>query len=95
MGRVCVKISGLGRRLAPYRVFLGYFGAQRNLAYVLLFGVQEDPMLQLLDLARETTELKSELTRIRHEAEALQRLLADRSVQSTSDASEDLRDTAR
>jgi hypothetical protein len=95
MRRVCVKISGLGRRLAPYQVFFDYFGAQRNLAYVLLFGVQEDSMLQLLDLARENTELKSELTRIRQEAEVLQRLLADHPVQSTSDASEDLRETAR
>jgi hypothetical protein len=62
----------------------------------LLFGVEEeDSMLQLLDLARENAELKSELMRIRQEAEALQRLLADSSVQSTSGASEDLRETAR
>lgn len=32
-------------------------------------------MLQLLDLAKENAALRSELTRIRHEAEALQRLL--------------------
>jgi hypothetical protein len=52
-------------------------------------------MLQLLDLARENAELKGELTRIRQEAEALQRLLAG-SVQGTSGASEDdLRETAR
>src|SRR6202040_332415 len=42
------------------------------------------PMLQLFDLARENAELKSELTRIRQEAETLHRLLADSSVQSTS-----------
>ncbi len=52
-------------------------------------------MLQLLDLARENAELKCELTRIRQEAEALQRLLADSSVRNTSGASEDLRETAR
>jgi hypothetical protein len=52
-------------------------------------------MLQLLDLARENAELKSELARIRREAEAIQRLLADSSVQSTSGAREDLRATAR
>lgn len=57
-------------------------------------------MLQLLDLARENAALKRELTRIRQEAEALQRLLsdfgqlsaersyADFSVQSASGASE-------
>jgi len=62
----------------------------------LLFGVEEeDSMLQLLDLARENAELKSELMRIRQEAEALQLLLADSSVQSTSGASEDLCETAR
>jgi hypothetical protein len=53
-------------------------------------------MLQLLDLARENAELKGELTRIRQEAEALQRLLAGNSVQGTSGASEDdLRETPR
>jgi hypothetical protein len=52
-------------------------------------------MLQLLDLARENAELKGELARIRREAEALQRLLADSSVQSTSGAREDLSETAR
>ena len=53
-------------------------------------------MLQLLDLARENAELKGELTRIRQEAEALQRLLAGSSVQGTSGANEDdLRETAR
>jgi hypothetical protein len=52
-------------------------------------------MLQLLDLARENAELKSELTRIREEAEALQRLLTDSYVQNTADASGDLREAAR
>jgi hypothetical protein len=33
-------------------------------------------MLQLLDLARENAALKSELSRIREEAEMLQRLLS-------------------
>jgi hypothetical protein len=70
-------------------VLLGYFGVLRNLAPVLLSGVQEDSMLQLLDLARENAELKSELTRIRQEAKALQRLLADSSVQTSPGASED------
>jgi hypothetical protein len=54
-------------------------------------------MLQLLDLARENAELKSELTRIRREAEALRCLLsvvrqtwakcscADRADQITAD----------
>ena len=48
-------------------------------------------MLQLLDLARENAALKDELTRIRGEAEALQRLLsgADGSAQSAFGASED------
>jgi hypothetical protein len=46
-------------------------------------------MLQLLDLAKENAELKRELTRVRLEAEALQRLLADCSVQGRSGASED------
>ena len=62
-------------------------------------------MLQLLDLARENAALKCELTRIRREAEALQRLLAvvrqtwakcsyaDSSGQSTSGASQGLRGT--
>jgi len=42
-------------------------------------------MLQLLDLAKENAALKSELRRIREEAEALQHLLsgADISAQST------------
>jgi len=88
----------LGRR-APRawseRVFLGYLDALCNLACVLLFGVQEDSMLQLLDLARENAELKRELKRIHQEAETIQRLLADGSVQSTSVAREDLRETAR
>ena len=70
-------------------MFLGYFGVLRTLAHVLLSGVQEDSMLQLLDLARENAELKSELTRIRQEAKALQRLLADSSVQTSPGASED------
>lgn len=52
-------------------------------------------MRQLLDLARENAELKSELTRIRQEAQALQRLLADSSVQSHPDPSEDLLEIAR
>ena len=51
-------------------------------------------MLQLLDLARENARLKCELTRIRQEAETLQRLLADSAVQSASGASEDLREDA-
>jgi hypothetical protein len=46
-------------------------------------------MLQLLDLAKENAELKRELTRVRLEAEALQRLLEDSSVQSPSGTSED------
>jgi hypothetical protein len=46
-------------------------------------------MLQLLDLAKENAELKRELTRVRLEAEALQRLLADSSVQGLSGTSED------
>jgi hypothetical protein len=46
-------------------------------------------MLQLLDLAKENAELKKELTRVRLEAEALHRLLADSSVQSPSGTSED------
>jgi len=52
-------------------------------------------MLQLLDLARENAELKRELKRIHQEAETIQRLLADGSVQSTSVAREDLREPAR
>jgi len=84
-----------GPRAWSERVFLGYLDALRNLAYVLLFGVQEDSMLQLLDLARENAELKRELKRIHQEAETIQRLLADGSVQSTSVAREDLRETAR
>ena len=52
-------------------------------------------MLQLLDLAKENAELKKELTRVRLEAEALQRLLADSSVQSTSGPGDDLHETAR
>ena len=67
----------------------GQFCALRNLARVLLSRVQEDSMLQLLDLAKENAELKRELTRVRLEAEALQRLLADCSVQGRSGASED------
>lgn len=35
-------------------------------------------MLQLLDLAKENAALKAELARIRHHAEALQRLVAGR-----------------
>jgi hypothetical protein len=47
-------------------------------------------MLQLLDLARENAALKCELTRVRQEAEMLQRLLSDgdSSTQSISGASE-------
>jgi hypothetical protein len=52
-------------------------------------------MLQLLDLARENAELKRELTRIRQEAEAVQRVLADSSVQSRAGASEDFGETDR
>jgi len=74
---------------ALYRVFLGNFAALRNLALLLLSGTQEDSMLQLLDLAKENAELKRELTRVRLEAEALQRLLADSSVQGPSGTSED------
>jgi len=50
-------------------------------------------MLQLLELARENSELKSELTRILREAERTQRLLAPRSVQS-SGAGEEPSDAA-
>jgi hypothetical protein len=46
-------------------------------------------MLQLLDLAKENAELKRELTRVRLEAEALQRLLAHSSVQGPSGTSAD------
>lgn len=44
-------------------------------------------MRQLLDLARENTALKCELTRIRQEAEEIQRLLAggDRSASGSSE----------
>ena len=52
-------------------------------------------MLQVLDLARENAELKRELMRIRQEAEALQRVLADSSVQSSAGASEDFGETDR
>jgi hypothetical protein len=52
-------------------------------------------MLQLLDLARENAELQRELTRIRQEAEALQRVRADSSVQSGAGASEDFGETNR
>jgi hypothetical protein len=48
-------------------------------------------MLQLLELARENAALKCELTRIRQEAEMLQRLLSgggDSSAPHTSGASE-------
>ncbi|MGH7414139.1 MAG: hypothetical protein ACREA0_15560 [bacterium] len=47
-------------------------------------------MLQILDLAKENAALKSELVRIRQEAEALQCLLAggDGSAQSISGATE-------
>ena len=74
---------------APYRVLVGNFDALRSLARLLLSRAQEDFMLQLLDLAKENAELKKELTRVRLEAEALHRLLADSSVQSPSDTSED------
>jgi hypothetical protein len=74
---------------ALYRALLGNFAALRNLARVLLSRAQEDSMLQLLDLAKENAELKRELTRVRLEAEALQRLLDDSSVQSPSGTSED------
>ena len=55
-------------------------------------------MRQLLDLARENAALKYELTRIRQEAEEIQRLLAvvrpscscaDRSTETASAPSED------
>ena len=82
------------QRRALYRVFW-LICALRNLAPALLCGIEEDSMLQLLDLARENAELKSELTRILQEAEALKRLLADRSVQCAADSSEDLGETAR
>ena len=75
-------------------MFLGYFGVLRTLAHVLLSGVQEDSMLQLLDLARENAELKGELTRIRQEAQALQRLLADSSVHPPGASEDDLREIA-
>ena len=47
-------------------------------------------MRQILDLARENAALKSELTRIREEAEMLQRLLSsgDSPAHMTSSASE-------
>ena len=52
-------------------------------------------MLQLLDLARENAQLREELARIRQEAKALQRLVADSSVQNRAGASEGLGETAR
>jgi len=51
-------------------------------------------MRQLLDLARENAALKEELTRIRQEAQVLQRLLSSvvvNSAQSASVAGEALR----
>ncbi|HKW94662.1 MAG TPA: hypothetical protein VJX92_22445 [Methylomirabilota bacterium] len=46
--------------------------------------------MQLLELARENAELKGQLSRLLREAERIQRLLADRSIQIPSDESEDL-----
>jgi hypothetical protein len=88
-GRVSVKMSGPGIRDCSVSGPSRHFAALRHLARVLLFRAQEDSMLQLLDLAKENAELKRELTRVRLEAEALQRLLADSSVQGPSGTSED------
>ncbi len=46
--------------------------------------------MQLLELARENAELKGQLSRLLLEAERIQRLLADSSIQTLSDESENL-----
>jgi hypothetical protein len=59
-------------------------------------GRKEDhSMRQLLDLARENAVLKEELTRIRQEAQTLQRVLSGgvNSAQDTTGASEPLHRT--
>jgi hypothetical protein len=95
MGRVSKNFPDPG---SPVKLHIGSFWlicALRNLAPALLCGTEEDSMLQLLDLARENAELQRELTRIRQEAEALQRVRADSSVQSGAGASEDFGETNR
>lgn len=90
-----VKIPRPGEQRQAYIESFWLIYTLRNLAPALLCGLEEDSMLQLLDLARQNAELKRELTRIRQEAEALQRVVAYSSVQSSAGASEDFGETDR
>ena len=74
----CKNLLPGSTRPDPYRLLSCPLAAFAIWPISCLFGPREGSLVhQLLDLARETTALKSEPSRIRQEAEGLQRLLSE------------------